>query len=73
MSIRAEQYRSLVRTRDLLRALSLNSGPTRKKDIQAEARACLRHFPFLDERGAPMFSQDPFECPVINERRWGDE
>jgi hypothetical protein len=30
------------------------------------AYSCLRHFPFLDERGAPIFSRDDFECPKIS-------
>ncbi len=67
MSLKYEQYRALVRTRQLLRGILLNKAPVGKKDLRAAASSCLRHFPFLDERGAPMFSQDPFECPIINQ------
>jgi len=34
-------------------------------ELKARAYSCLRHFPFLDERGEPIFSRDGFECPVI--------
>jgi hypothetical protein len=73
MSLKYEQYRALVRTRNLLRDILCNKAPTRKKELRAEAGSCLKHFPFLDERGAPIFSQDPFECPVINKGVWGDD
>jgi hypothetical protein len=64
MSIRCEQQYALYRTRKFLR--SILSEPRRsQKELKRLASSCLKHFPFLDKRGAPMFSKDPFECPVI--------
>jgi hypothetical protein len=33
--------------------------------LREKAYSCLRHFPFLDNKGAPIFSGDDFECPLI--------
>lgn len=68
MSIKMEQYNALVKTQRLLRdILTVDGYPKTKKEMRARAYSCLRHFPFLDEYGAPMFSRDDFECPKINE------
>lgn len=62
MSVRYEQYRSLVETRQLLHDIvSRRVG----LDLVERAAMCARHYPFLDETGAPMFSQDWFETPPI--------
>lgn len=67
MSLRYEQYRSLVKTRDFLR--SLLGGPAERPrtvaQLKAGALACLRHFPFLDERGQPHFSSDGFGPDIL--------
>lgn len=69
MSLKAEQYASLVRTRKFLRSLLVR--PMMKpKDIREGAYRCLRHYPFLDKTGAPMFSKDDFGCPEINTSEW---
>jgi hypothetical protein len=64
MSIRCQQQYALYRTRKFMR--SILSEPRRsQKELKLLAGSCLHHFPPLDERGAPMFSKDEFECPVI--------
>jgi hypothetical protein len=66
MSLRYEQCYALYKTRNFLRDLLDSSArPKTVKELKARAYSCLRHFPFLDERGAPIFSRDDFECPVI--------
>ena len=66
MSLRYEQHHSLYKTQNFLRSLLHSSTrPKTVKELKDKAYSCLRHFPFLDERGAPIFSQDDFECPVI--------
>lgn len=61
MSLRFEQYRSLKATRELLRDISDPSFNMKAvTPIRERARYCLRHYPFLKEDGAPMFSQDEF-------------
>jgi hypothetical protein len=64
MSLKFEQYRSLFRTREFLRRL-LTRPMLKPKDVREQAYRCLRHYPFLDSKGAPMFSSDDFVCPVI--------
>ena len=64
MSLRYEQYRALRRTREFLRdLLHPSTRPKTVKDLRGRASACLRHFPFLEESGKPMFSQDEFKSP----------
>ena len=60
MSLKYEQYRALLRTREFLRDLLLPTRPKKAKEIKARAYSCLRHFPFLKENGEPMWSQDNF-------------
>ena len=67
MSLRNEQYLALVKTQNLLRdMLFVGSRPKTVREMKARASSCLKHFPILDEVGAPIFSNDPFECPPIN-------
>jgi len=65
MSLRYEQYRAIYETYKLL--LDIHRQSVKLEELQERAYMCLRHYPFLDERGAPMFSKDPFDCPVINQ------
>ena len=66
MSLRYEQYHSLWKTRKFLRDLLHHSTrPKKVSDIEDRAYSCLRHFPFLDAKGKPMFSEDDFECPDL--------
>jgi hypothetical protein len=66
MSLRSEQQYSLYKTREFLRDLLHHSTrPKTSKELKDGAYSCLRHFPFLDEHGAPIWSKDDFECPVI--------
>lgn len=59
MSLRYEQYRSLMITREFLRSLlTVKDYPKTKKEMRERASACLRHFPYLHENGQPIWSQD---------------
>lgn len=61
MSLRYEQYRSLKRTKELLYDfLDPKKRPKTVKEMKERASRCLRHFPALDEKGKPLFSQDDF-------------
>jgi hypothetical protein len=74
MSLRYEQQNALVKTQRLLRdILTVDGYPKTKKEMRERAYRCLKHFPFLDEYGAPMFSRDDFECPKINQYKGFDE
>jgi len=64
MSLRYEQHRALKRSRDLLcDLLEPSRRPKTVKELRSRASACLRHFPFLQESGEPMWSQDDFLPP----------
>jgi len=59
MSIRIEQYRSLLETREFLFALlDPSQTPRVPRAVRERASWCLRHFPFLRDNGEPEFSQD---------------
>ena len=59
MSIRVEQNRALLLSRDLLRDL-IDPAKTPKVPlgVRVVARRCLRHYPFFDQHGSPVFSPD---------------
>lgn len=61
MSLRYEQYNSLKITREYLRDL-LDSKKRPQTVFETKERAynCLKHFPFLEESGKPIFSKDNF-------------
>ena len=62
MSLRFEQRNALLKARQLLRdLLHPSTRPKTVKELRQRASCALRHFPFLDERGEPMWSQDYFE------------
>ena len=64
MSLRYEQYWSLRRTRQFLAdLLHPSTRPKTVKEMRVRASACLRHFPFLEESGKPIWSQDEFASP----------
>ena len=66
MSLRYEQQYALYKTREFLRDLLHHSTrPKTAEELKDRAYSCLRHFPFLDKFGAPMWSHDDFECPEI--------
>ena len=65
MSLRYEQYRALHDTLRLL--MDIHRQDVKLGELKDRAYNCLRHYPLLDERGEPMFSNDPFECPIINQ------
>ena len=66
MSLRYEQQYSLYKTREFLRDLLHHSTrPKTSEELKDRAYSCLRHFPFLDKCGAPIWSKDDFECPEI--------
>ena len=68
MSLRYEQQYSLYKTREFLRDLLHHSTrPKTDSELKDRAYSCLRHFPFLDDRGAPIWSKDDFECPEIRD------
>jgi hypothetical protein len=61
MSLRYEQYHSLLKTQNFLRDLLFtDTRPKTVKELKQRAYSCLRHYPFLKENGEPMFSQDTF-------------
>jgi hypothetical protein len=61
MSLRSEQHRALLRSRDLLSdILHPSTRPKTVGELKERALAALRHFPFLRADGEPMFSQDSF-------------
>jgi hypothetical protein len=62
MSLRHEQRRALLRSRDLLcDLLDTQKRPKTVKEMRVRVLSAIRHFPFLDERGEPMWSQDEFD------------
>jgi hypothetical protein len=62
MSLRYEQRAALLKARDLLRdLLDPQRRPKTVKELRQRASSALRHYPALDERGEPMWSQDNFE------------
>jgi hypothetical protein len=62
MSLRHEQRRALLRSRELLwDLLNAQKRPKTVKELKMRVCCALRHFPFLDERGEPMWSQDEFD------------
>ena len=62
MSLRHEQRRALIKAHDLLRdLLHPSTRPKTVRELRERASCALRHFPFLDERGEPLWSQDEFE------------
>jgi hypothetical protein len=61
MSLRREQYWALRKTQDFLRDLLFTeTRPKKVSDLKERAYRCLKHFPFLDDDGKPMFSRDGF-------------
>ena len=61
MSLRYEQHRALLMSRDfLLDLLQPSKRPKTVKEMKERARRCLRHFPPLKEDGEPLFSGDSF-------------
>lgn len=59
MSIKKEQYYSLLITREFLRSLlHPHTRPKNITEMKQGALRCLRHYPFLDEDGKPRFSND---------------
>jgi hypothetical protein len=62
MSLKHEQRRALLKARDLLRdLLHPSKRPKTVRELRERASCALRHYPFLDERGEPMWSQDEFD------------
>ena len=68
MSLKHEQYMSLMRTRELLYDM-LNGKyfPKTRREQRELASRCLRHFPVLKDTGEPVFSADNFPCDSIEE------
>lgn len=61
MSLRAEQYNALARTREFMRDLLTAEGrPKTIKEMKERVWRCLKHFPPLTADGKPLFSRDPF-------------
>ena len=69
MSLRFEQRCALLKSRDLLcDLLDHNTRPKTVKELKQRASSALRHFPMLDYRGEPLWSQDDFDDPQLTER-----
>jgi hypothetical protein len=61
VSLRREQYWALRKTQDFLRDLLFTeTRPKKVSELKERAYRCLKHFPFLDDDGRPMFSRDGF-------------
>jgi hypothetical protein len=68
MSLRYEQYYALLRTREFMRKLLWEAGKMKTSEIKQGAGDCLHHFPHLDDKGQPFWSQDPFTDDRIDVR-----
>lgn len=61
MSLRFEQYWALRKTRDFLWDLmDPQKRPKTVAEMRQRVRSCTKHFPFLEESGKPIWSQDDF-------------
>ena len=59
MSLRYEQYRALMTTRNFLRdLLTVEKYPKSKGEMRRRVHSCLRHYPYLYPTGQPMWSKD---------------
>jgi hypothetical protein len=59
MSVKSEQYNSLIKTRRfLVDLLDSKERPKTVSEMKKRSLECLRHFPFLKEDGEPMFSNN---------------
>ena len=55
MSTKEENYYSLLITREFLRdLLNPKKRPKTIKELRKNVLRCLRHYPFLDEKGKPL-------------------
>ena len=69
MSLKFEQRAALLKARKLLYDLmNPQKRPKMVKELKHRASSALRHFPFLDERGEPLWSQDEFDDSQLIER-----
>jgi hypothetical protein len=69
MSLKFEQRAALLKARELLYDLmNPQKRPKTVKELKRRASSALRHFPFLDERGEPLWSQDEFDDSQLIER-----
>ncbi len=58
MSLKHEQYNSLKYTQEFLYdLLDPKKRPKTQKEMKDRVRRCLRHYPFLDGKGKPLFSK----------------
>jgi hypothetical protein len=74
MSLRFEQRNALLKARNLLRdCLDPQKRPKTVKQLRERAYSALRHFPFLDERGEPLWSQDEFEMSAWRNQTQADK
>ena len=61
MSLKYQQYRAILRAKDLLSDI-VNPGKNLTiEEIKERAYSALYHFPALTEKGEPIFSKDNFE------------
>lgn len=60
MSLRYEQFNALKRTQEFLRLILAGKQPKTKTEMREMAYRCIKHFPFLNEHGKPLWSQDEF-------------
>ena len=62
MSLKFEQRKSLIKVRALLYdLLNPQQRPKTVKELRQRVSSAVRHFPPLDERGEPLWSQDEFD------------
>ena len=65
MSLRYEQRAALLKSRDLLcDLLDTQKRPKTVKEMRVRVLSALRHFPMLDSRGEPLWSNDSFSDEI---------
>jgi hypothetical protein len=69
MSLRYEQYRSLHATRAFLYELMVSPRMS-QKEVKSRARTLLKHYPYLEADGKPVFSNDSFPCPDLEKQKF---
>jgi hypothetical protein len=58
MSLRCEQRRALLNSREFFLLLMLAGKRWTKTELRHNAARCLKHFPPLHDNGEPIWSQD---------------
>lgn len=71
MSLRYEQYRALLYTRQFLfDCLDPKKRPKTAKELKQRVSLCLHHFPPLMDNGEPIFSEDGIRLCQKGRKEW---